>query len=1179
MKHTCLLLIGDDFSALTKGIRKYVLKYGNDVVPDYLSVMQIKECGNDYEILSAEPAAPDDNVFSSDIDSAFQVVMKQQKVITSKCEGFVKEAGVFLCDFLSRHVTLSMPGDGRVTLCVILSPGCSRGEELARLLCEAVNLNQLKYDIDIIVYPHTGKVTYEDNPQSDAHAIEHTRTVTTSSVEHLLRLRNDYPGILRLITLLQDKNQRGVTITFSMANLVRILGEYAIMCVENFNAVFPQAVLFSNKDKLCSFGISQLSMDSSYVIQYLLRQAFIHLLEREHADQVDIDVNKVAAVAKECLLKHGRLQTEFYDKNIAPVIAEGKSEQEAISASGDKLERFMKQVENDLLAFMNSEELSLPEKRCVLALILGEDDDLTIGELYDKDQITLLDYYSETINMFVDYNNSNLHPLRDKEGKPQTDESGRTLMSGGVITKSLDESGCCRFRIDELKHLRHAIRQSTAYIRTKEDELAKLDTNRQREEDSEKVVSSDGIVFGGNTYKFIPDEPSTPVNETYEPKPVKTDNVNLSGNFTPIKKQGSIGSCSPHAIVAIYEYILKKNKKVDCDLSERFVYYNVRRDKGGLDKDDGSTLYDVIKSMENEGVCLESLCPYDTELYNVEPTGEAYEDGRQRLIMKAMNIPIGDSPEKNIEALRSALSEGYPVAIGIRLFDSFASTKGFVLLPTEDEIAAEEKHYHAMVVCGYDDKQKYFLVRNSWGTKFGKDGYCYIPYTYLGDNRLTNGAYIVTEVSPEGIQVQGVVGSERFSFNTADNDIKVAVIQNTITEVRNKLQRQKKEYRKLRFSTEELIQQLATANIRDEILDVSKSRLEQELLDAKARQDTLTGQRGERLREHEQETSSWILRLSAIAFGLFVINGIWTYNFWSDEPLNIGTHTWVLLAMFFFCLLCILSYYIERHFGYKHLREDIEAIIRAQGLKISKLEQELESMKRKFHIGGMMMDKLSSLNHNMSTFYQSARSYVNNLSFWLNEERMKWKSMSPALLPPFDTVIDTVTLDKYFQECKDDILKDKHLYQFLLDGTYQLGTKQIIDFQKQLQQHILSCLNKDLERFSIYDYVMGFKTYPFLPPIYDGVVNRKLEQMECYSVTFSQMVNPQKSSIAIFIRRKDEQGDKGPWLSVLSEPPTILGTTTPWNLTIFKTSFAYKEEMSLLKIQISPEDGKSDKET
>ena len=38
---------------------------------------------------------------------------------------------------------------------------------------------------------------------------------------------------------------------------------------------------------------------------------------------------------------------------------------------------------------------------------------------------------------------------------------------------------------------------------------------------------------------------------------------------------------------------------------------------------------------------------------------------------------------------------------------------------------------HAVLAVGYNQKQKRFLVRNSWGKSWGKDGYCTMPYEYL----------------------------------------------------------------------------------------------------------------------------------------------------------------------------------------------------------------------------------------------------------------------------------------------------------------------------------------------------------------------------------------------------------------------------------------------------------------
>lgn len=38
---------------------------------------------------------------------------------------------------------------------------------------------------------------------------------------------------------------------------------------------------------------------------------------------------------------------------------------------------------------------------------------------------------------------------------------------------------------------------------------------------------------------------------------------------------------------------------------------------------------------------------------------------------------------------------------------------------------------HAMILCGYDEILRRFKVANSWGTKFGKDGYMFMPYSLM----------------------------------------------------------------------------------------------------------------------------------------------------------------------------------------------------------------------------------------------------------------------------------------------------------------------------------------------------------------------------------------------------------------------------------------------------------------
>jgi len=45
---------------------------------------------------------------------------------------------------------------------------------------------------------------------------------------------------------------------------------------------------------------------------------------------------------------------------------------------------------------------------------------------------------------------------------------------------------------------------------------------------------------------------------------------------------------------------------------------------------------------------------------------------------------------------------------------------------------------HAVLAVGYDDAAKRFILRNSWGTKWGMQGYFTMPYDYLANRNLSD---------------------------------------------------------------------------------------------------------------------------------------------------------------------------------------------------------------------------------------------------------------------------------------------------------------------------------------------------------------------------------------------------------------------------------------------------------
>jgi C1A family cysteine protease len=85
------------------------------------------------------------------------------------------------------------------------------------------------------------------------------------------------------------------------------------------------------------------------------------------------------------------------------------------------------------------------------------------------------------------------------------------------------------------------------------------------------------------------------------------------------------------------------------------------------------------------------------------------------------------------------LAEGFPFVFGFTVYEAFESSavarSGLVPMPRRGERALGG---HAVLVVGYDAAVKKFLVRNSWGAGWGKEGYCWMPFAYLADRNLAD---------------------------------------------------------------------------------------------------------------------------------------------------------------------------------------------------------------------------------------------------------------------------------------------------------------------------------------------------------------------------------------------------------------------------------------------------------
>jgi uncharacterized tellurite resistance protein B-like protein len=222
--------------------------------------------------------------------------------------------------------------------------------------------------------------------------------------------------------------------------------------------------------------------------------------------------------------------------------------------------------------------------------------------------------------------------------------------------------------------------------------------------------------------------------------------VDLRAHMTNVEDQSGLNSCVANAVVGAYEYLARRSGGDESiDVSRLFVYYNARARQGIEGEDEGSEIVDAIESLKEFGACSEETWPYEEDLVNDEPDEGAYEEASQFLVEDMQRVPT------KLEVWKQALAEGYPVIFALKLYGSFDKHKkrGLVPLPGKSEAGRAEHGGHAMLCVGYSDPDKLFIVRNSWGTDWGDDGYCYIPYDYLmSDNFNYDDSWIIRQVEP-----------------------------------------------------------------------------------------------------------------------------------------------------------------------------------------------------------------------------------------------------------------------------------------------------------------------------------------------------------------------------------------------------------------------------------------------
>ncbi|XP_060189901.1 zingipain-2-like [Lycium barbarum] len=182
-----------------------------------------------------------------------------------------------------------------------------------------------------------------------------------------------------------------------------------------------------------------------------------------------------------------------------------------------------------------------------------------------------------------------------------------------------------------------------------------------------------------------------------------------SGAVTNVKHQGQCGCCWAFAAVGALEGANKLSRSKLISLSEQELL-DCTTENNGCNGGLITTAYDFI--VKNGGIALESNYPY-----------KEYQDScrsAQQGTDSAVKMSRYETLPSSESALLKAVSQ-QPVSIGIAVTEEFHMYQSGVY-----DGSCDDQLNHAVTIIGYgtnEDGTKYWLIKNSWGTSWGENGY------------------------------------------------------------------------------------------------------------------------------------------------------------------------------------------------------------------------------------------------------------------------------------------------------------------------------------------------------------------------------------------------------------------------------------------------------------------------
>lgn len=959
-------------------------------------------------------------------------------------------------------------------------------------------------------------------------------------------------------SILDDFLANSAPINFSFNGLTRLLGEYFILLMDNFPTLFNAAV-YSQSDLVAGIGYASIEFPRKKCVDFLMHKAFASALENAGIDKDVVNLSDAEHDADSALSGMKEFYSEFYSEYVERPEKLGTDINRINAGVNSALAVEREAILNRITSGLYSSGESMPQREATLALMLGKDNRYlkgmspSLGSIFD-------DAFSEPLKVFVEASCALgpdvTSPLPLRGAYPELrlpplgrDEKGKSIPN--------PDNGKAFDPLPDIKDLRHKIIELTGWIRRSRKRLSELEEMEKTRLEASTVLTEEGELLRRGVAPVHVSVTETSLEEQYAPAEGMglPSSVDLRSFFGPVVSQGELPSCSCFAAAAMYEGLANRERESGVPMlkfSEGYLFYHSNILTGK--PTEGSSFYEQFKILSTVGICLEELHGYSTSEPGREPGAEANVDASSHRLLKALEVPLRHTDDKfadmeaNHRILCSALAEGYPVGISLRIPDDFGIGGAFISRPSDNDIALGKLYNHAMVIVGYDDQAKFYILRNSWGENFGDKGYCYVSAAYIDDPTLNNFCCFISATTDS----EGAARAKDLPFvapiGGTETEIELRSLRNTLEYAVIRLESLESKFRASFSYFTNLVDKLSLPDVRRKLLEMSRMSVIQSIARSEEMEESLRSGLSSYLKS---EFKNFWSANSGISIALGLVTFGVTATVW--DSLESGMYAGLAAAIGWVILMLIYYYgYLRKHKRRK-MMDDINSWAEAAGAG----HRYLRSLEMRFFAAGAVLDMLKDVRGTLDCTYLRLMSFNDNLQQWHREYSQRSVDLRFDDNPKFHVIGDRALLEKFFTDnCKAIVNNFDFMKAF---SSYAVDTGALPLLRECMENEARKAVAIQFNDFRIADHLLGNTDATYLPAL---DLRQTLLQMNGMAQAMLRHIEAVPNQMRVVVAHHAETPNWGPALRPhFPQAPLLLASPAKDKITILTQVFVSPENV------------------